>query len=129
MIPGHDPPDLSDQEHAQMQISVHKSDDAVTRIVLEGRLDVAGSATAELPVSTACGAAKNVIVDMTGVAFLASIGIRLLLANAKAVTRRGGRMILVGVQDQVRQTITMSGLADLLPMVDDEDTARRQIAG
>lgn len=112
-----------------MQITVHKSDDAVTRIVLEGRLDVAGSATAELPVSTACGAAKNVIVDMTDVAFLASIGIRLLLANAKAVTRRGGRMILVGVQDQVRQTITMSGLADLLPMVDDEETARRQIAG
>ncbi|WP_372006245.1 STAS domain-containing protein [Tistrella mobilis] len=112
-----------------MQISVQKSDDAVTRIVLEGRLDVAGSATAELPVSTACGAATNVIVDMTGVAFLASIGIRLLLANAKTVTRRGGRMVLVGVQDQVGQTITMSGLADLLPMVEDEDAARRLIAG
>jgi anti-anti-sigma factor len=35
-----------------------------------------------------------VIVDLSGVDFLASMGVRLLLSNAKALGSRGGKMVI-----------------------------------
>ncbi|MEN2986817.1 STAS domain-containing protein [Tistrella sp. BH-R2-4] len=112
-----------------MHHSIQKLDDGLTLIELSGRLDVAGSAAVELPVSSACGGARNVIVDMSGVEFLASIGIRLLLSGAKLVKRRGGLLVLVAPHEQVAQTIEMSGLAGVLPMADDMAQAHEMIDG
>jgi len=96
-----------------MQIAI---DDTGTtaKVTLTGRLDIAGAETVALPLATLSGSKNNIFIDMAGVTFIASIGLRHLLAAAKAVSRRGGRVVLLNPTASVAEVITTSGLADLL---------------
>jgi anti-anti-sigma factor len=58
-------------------------------------------------------------VDLGGVDFLASIGIRLLVVNAKAVANRGGKMLIVNPRPEVRHILDISGIPPIIPMYDD----------
>jgi anti-anti-sigma factor len=58
--------------------------------------------------------------------FLASIGIRALLKNAKAVRARGGRMVLVvGTNSPVVMSLEATGLNNLIPMFESSAEAER----
>ncbi len=86
-------------------------------IALAGRLDIAGAAEVEGTFGTAVDGATTVVVDLTHVPFIASIGIRLLLANAKALSRRSGRMILCGCDPQVDKVLRSTGVDKLIAMM------------
>lgn len=101
-----------------MPIDYQDVSESLRRIALSGRLDIPGTDAIELKF-TALSAAeqRRVVVDLTAVSFLASIGIRALIANAKALQRRGGRMVLfVGDNAMVTKTLEATGIADLIPM-------------
>ncbi len=71
----------------------HDNVGEVRRVVLVGRLDTAGVDVVE----TRFGAAivpngKDTIVDLSGVTFLASMGIRMLISTTRALSRKGGRL-------------------------------------
>jgi anti-anti-sigma factor len=93
------------------------------KVVLTGRLDLAGSAKIDLPFNAAAGSNRNILVDMSGVTFVASIGIRTLVLGAKTVQRRGGRLLLISPQAEVEQVLEITGVLDLLPIVRDEAAA------
>ena len=97
-----------------MQIEI-KDSDSSTIVVLNGRLDIAGAEVIALPLATVSGAKNLIYVDMAGVSFIASIGLRHLISASKAVARRGGRLVLLDPNDMVLEVITTSGLSDLLP--------------
>lgn len=88
------------------------------RITLSGRLDIQG--TDEIAAQFAAfstDAKRYVVVDFTGVTFLASIGIRALISNAKALHKLGGRMALVvGENTSVSRTLDATGIDVLLQM-------------
>ena len=59
-------------------------------------------------------------VYLTAVTFLASMGIRELISNAKALQRRGGRMVLfVGDNSLIAQILETTNINQLLPMFRD----------
>jgi anti-anti-sigma factor len=110
-----------------MQISIHDEGETA-RVTLVGRLDIQGAGAVELPLATLSGAKQNVLVDMSQVSFLASLGIRHLVSATKALSRRGGRLVLVGPQEVVREVITTAGLASMIPMVGSDAEARALLA-
>ena len=64
------------------------------------------------------------MLDLTGVSFLGSIGIRSIIVNAKAVQQRGGRMVLlVGDNVAVAETLQATGLGALIPILSDNAAA------
>jgi anti-sigma B factor antagonist len=79
-----------------------------------GRLDISGAEVVALPLATLSGSKSALFVDMAGVTFIASIGLRHLVSAAKAVGRRGGRLMLLNPTAAVTEVITTSGLAGLL---------------
>lgn len=97
------------------------------RIDISGRLDIPG--TEEIAVKFAAMAVadqRKVIVDLTQVSFLASIGIRAIITNAKALQSRNGKMILhVGDNVSVAKTLTTTGVDSLIPMFTDFSSAER----
>jgi anti-anti-sigma factor len=99
------------------------------KVVLTGRLDLAGSAKIDLPFNAAAGSNRNILVDMSGVTFVASIGIRTLVLGAKTVQRRGGRLLLINPQAEVEQVLEITGVLDLLPIARDEAEALAAIDG
>jgi anti-anti-sigma factor len=101
--------------------------DSLRSIVILGRLDVVGtgSVAGELE-RLAAAPKKGVVVDLSGLKFLASLGIRALLKSAKTVEERGGKMVLVvGTNSQVVMSLEATGVSDLLPMFKSNGEAER----
>ncbi len=108
-----------------MPIEFQEISDGLRRIVISGRLDIPGTAEIETRFA-AFSAASNlrVVLDLTGVSFLGSIGIRSIIINAKAVKQRGGRMVLmVGDNAAAAETLESTGLGALIPILKDNAAA------
>jgi anti-anti-sigma factor len=73
-----------------------------------------GAEVIALPLATLSGTRENIVIDMSDVTFLASIGIRHLVSAAKGVSRRNGRVFLLKPTSFVVDVITTSGLEDIL---------------
>jgi anti-sigma B factor antagonist len=113
-----------------MPISYEDVSDNLRRIVLSGRLDTAGSEEiATRFAALAASAQRGVVVDLGDVSFLASMGIRSIIANAKAQQNRGGRLVLlVGNNDAVTKTLEATGIDTLIPVYKDAADAEKAAA-
>ena len=101
--------------------------DDLRKIVISGRLDLPGteSVAGELE-KLAAAPKKGVVVDLSSLQFLASIGIRALFQSAKAVKERGGKMVLVvGNNSSVVMSLEATGVGDLIPMFKSNAEAER----
>lgn len=112
-----------------MDLTVEQLDTDTARVILAGRLDIAGSEAIDLRFTAVASKQRFVIVDMAEVSFLASIGIRALFSKAKALQGRGGKMVLVGPQPAVAQVLEVTGVPQLIPVFPDVAAARDYLAG
>jgi len=112
-----------------MSISYADAGDLRT-IEITGRLDVEGTGSvASQLVELTEAPRKGVIVDLSSLKFLASIGIRALIQSAKAVKARGGKMALVVDTDStVMMSIKATGIDQFVPVFDSPDDAAAAIA-
>lgn len=111
-----------------MQIETTNLGPGQILITLTGRLDIAGAAEIETAFTAQASHAKAALVDLAGVPFLASIGIRLLLTSAKALHRAGGRMVIFGSDHQVEKVLLTTGVGELTDIVATREEAL-QLAG
>jgi anti-sigma B factor antagonist len=104
-----------------MALTYTDINDNFRRIALDGRLDITGIAEIEMKLaSLSATAARRVVLDLTAVTFLASIGIRAIISNAKALQKRGGKMVLLVASDtSVDKTLESTGISVLLPICHD----------
>ena len=94
-------------------------------IKLIGRLDIIGVGAIETQFSGYCaGEDPRVLVDLSDVEFLASIGIRLLTLNAKSISSRGGRMVLLSPTPDVRSVLEITGIPAIIPIYDGLESAQ-----
>ena len=110
-----------------MPISYDDIGENLRRIMISGRLDMPGtdSVASQLAELTAAPK-KGVVVDLSGVSFLASIGIRALIISAKAVQERGGKMVLVvSGGSSVMMSIEATGIDQLIPVFKNASDAER----
>ncbi|XGV98304.1 MAG: STAS domain-containing protein [Leptolyngbya sp. BL-A-14] len=107
-----------------MQFEISDLEGGIKQVKLVGRLDLTGTNEIDNQFTFAISSGKTpVLVDMTDVEFLASIGMRLLLSNARALTRRGSKLVLFNPTPLVRETLTTAGFEQLIPMYDDFNEA------
>lgn len=99
----------------------------IVLICLTGRLDIAGAAQVEIEFGAQASKARVVVVDLSGTPFVASIGIRLLLANAKALSRRNGSMLLCGCDPQVERVLRSTGVDQLIALVPTREAALAEV--
>ena len=92
--------------------------DSLRRIVISGRLDTPGTnAIAEQLSELAATDRKGVIVDLSAVEFLSSIGIGELIATAKAVRARGGNLVLIASGTSiVMMSLKTTGIDQVIPV-------------
>ena len=110
-----------------MPISYDDVGENLRRIVISGRLDTPGTdSVASQLVALTAAPKKGVVVDLVGVNFLASIGIRALLTTAQAVRQRGGRMVVVARPGStVIMSLEATGLDTLIPVFDNASDAEK----
>ena len=112
------------RESDLMELTTAQRADGIQQIVLSGRMDGAGTEqVAARFTETIAACPPRVVVDMTRVPFLSSIGIRLLLSNAKALKQHAGRMVIAGPQPLVKEVLEIVGIALLIPVHADLESA------
>jgi anti-sigma B factor antagonist len=110
-----------------MSISFEDVGDNLRRIVISGRLDMPGTDSVGPALGELIAAPKKgVVVDLSSVKFLASIGIRALISSAKAVQQRGGKMVLVVAGGStVLMSLEATGVDQLIPVFRNAADAER----
>jgi anti-anti-sigma factor len=106
-----------------MQMAVEPVGPGVVRVILDGRLDITGASVIDLQFNAIAGSHRGVVVDLAGVSFLASIGIRTLLLGAKTMQRRGGCLVLLNPVEEVERVLDVMGVTDLMPVYRDSEAA------
>ena len=106
-----------------MPIEVHELGGNVTKVVLSGRIDIAGSRDLEMPMAVIAGSRRAVVVDLSGVEFMASLGLRGIVISAKSIISKRGKIVLLFPQPQVEEVITTTGIHQLIPIYHDEPAA------
>jgi anti-anti-sigma factor len=97
-----------------MQIQIAEDTGTTAKVVLTGKLDIAGAEVVALPLATLSGAKSALTIDMSGVTFIASIGIRHLVSASKALRRRGGGLTLLDPNEVVIEVLNTTGVTDLM---------------
>src|SRR5215510_1872385 len=107
-----------------MELQYTELESGIRLIKLIGTLDILGVGEIETKFSGYCaGEHPRVVVDLSNVEFLASIGIRLLNLNAKSIASRGGRMVLLKPIPEVRSVLEVTGIPSMIPMYDGLESA------
>ena len=103
-----------------MELETERLDDGIEKLTLAGRMDGAGVEHIGLRFTALTATRKALIlVDLSRVSFLASIGIRTLVINAKALRQRGGFMALLKPQPLVAEVLKTAGIEMVIPTFDD----------
>lgn len=107
-----------------MRIDSEQLDGDVYKINLEGRMDILGAQDIDLKFTGIMAAPRKFfIVDLSGVSFIASIGIRTLLLNTKAVNNRGGKIVILNPDTNVEKILLMAGIDLLIPIFNNLELA------
>ncbi|MBR0654831.1 STAS domain-containing protein [Plastoroseomonas arctica] len=113
-----------------MEFEVHDIAPDLAQVVLSGRLDAVGAEVLDLPFTAQIGhIGKNVIVDLSAVPFVGSLGIRVLISGARVLQRSGHRMAIYGVVPAVAEVFDIVALEDLIPLAPDMAAARGIVGG
>lgn len=107
-----------------MELHYSEMDNGIRLITLIGRLDMVGTGDIETKFTGHCaGERVCVVVDISNVDFLASIGIRLLMLTAKSIASRGGRMILLNPIPEVQSVLELTGIPAIIPIYSSMESA------
>ena len=96
-----------------MTINVERDFELVT-LEITGRLDTTTAPNLESVVNELSKGTRELIFDMSGVEYISSAGIRVLLGAYKKMISNQGRTRIEKVNDTVREVFDMTGLSDML---------------
>ncbi|HZM20799.1 MAG TPA: STAS domain-containing protein [Anaerolineales bacterium] len=100
-----------------MELQYKELDNNIRFIKLTGRLDIIGTGEIETKFAGySAGEKIRVIVDLSEVDFLSSIGIRLLMLTAKSVTSRGGKIVILSPIPDVQNVLEIAGIPSIIPI-------------
>jgi anti-sigma B factor antagonist len=96
-------------------LTASRDDQGRSRLTLRGELDLGAAPQLEQALDEANG---EVLLDLRGLTFMDSTGVRVLL---EAAERRAGRLRIVPpANGDARVTMEETGIAPLLPLVEDD---------
>ncbi|MDE1146255.1 MAG: STAS domain-containing protein [Azospirillaceae bacterium] len=95
---------------------------SVKLAVIEGRLDTETAPNVEGQLLALLGQAP-VVLDMAGIRFVSSAGLRVLLKAAKAAKAAGTSFVLSGLQPAVQEVYDISGFTHIVAAHADRDAA------
>ena len=111
-----------------MDLQSHELESGILGISLAGRMDSAGAQQIDLRFTALTATRKApILVDLSQVTFMASIGMRTLVSNAKAQKRRGGTMVLYQPTVEVEEVLKSAGIDTIITIAHDMDGARKAL--
>lgn len=107
-----------------MHFKVVYQTEKYVHLALSGRLDMAGVREIEIPFAEhTTDPNKSILLDMTEVSFVASMGLRMLLSAAKKIHSGNGKIILINTNTMIKEVLKLAGIESLLNYAANETEA------
>jgi anti-anti-sigma factor len=107
-----------------MKLEYTELQNGIRLIKLEGRLDLNGTYSIEVQFVNRCaGEGVRVLVDLSQVDYVSSVGIPMLVNTAKTVVSRGGKMAFLSPQENVVKVLELVGVTQFIPIYHDLENA------
>ena len=107
-----------------MRLQYGELEESIRLIKLSGALDIHGVNDVEVEFVRLCtGDNVCVLVDLSKVNYISSIGIPLLINSAKSLARQGGKMALLNPQKSVENVLEVTGIPLIIPIYQNFTTA------
>lgn len=106
-----------------MEIRTGKRDDKSV-LHVRGRLDATGGPLLEKELLALLAAGeKDYIADLSELDYISSVGLRVLLIAAKKAKEAGGKVVLSGLSEHVREVLEIAGFTAIFTIFADLDEA------
>lgn len=112
-----------------MQLKTEIVAPGVVKVNLSGRMDIAGAAAIDLRFNLLVGSERALIIDLSDVAFIASMGLRTLIMGARTVASKRGRMVLLNPNPNVEEVLKTIGIETMVGIVRTLDDAIQAVSG
>ena len=98
---------------------------------IRGELDHHSASTLRQAIDRAMKAfqCRHLILDFSGVGFMDSSGIGVVLGRYKKLSKSGGKIYISGCSKYIEKLLDMAGVFSLVPEADDQDSAVALISG
>jgi anti-anti-sigma factor len=106
-----------------MEMEVEEAGGGVAFVILRGRLDTVGAGAIDLKFNAIAGSRHAIVVDMSQVDFLASLGIRVLVLGARAVKNKGGKLVILSTNEGIKSVLSAARTDTLIPIFPDRAAA------
>lgn len=100
-------------------------------VALQGRIDQATAERLRLllePHLSCCTAGAPLIIDFSGISYISSVGLRILMLAARQATAQQGQMAIAGLQPMVREIFQISRFDMVFKIHDSVATAAAALA-
>jgi anti-sigma B factor antagonist len=94
----------------------------VTVVRLVGEIDAVSAAVVQQKVITMSVPGCKIILDLAQVAYMSSAGLRMLLSVYRQISGNQGRIVLVGLSDELKDTMAMTGFLGYFTVQDTLET-------
>ncbi len=108
-----------------MKLHFGELENGIRLITLDGKLDGTGVNSVEYEFSRQCsGENARILVDISRVSYISSVGIPMLVNAARSVVARGGTMALVNPHQNILDVLDLVGVSHIIPIYYDLGSAR-----
>lgn len=111
-----------------MEWNVVDIGNGITLVELSGRMDVPGALKADPAFVEIAEKHSRVIVDLSKLDFLASLGIRTLVSSSKTLRAKNGNLVLLSPQSNIEQVLRSSGIDTIIPIAKDRAQAEATVS-
>jgi anti-sigma B factor antagonist len=85
---------------------------SVTVVEIVGDIDTNTAPLAQEQILPLAQPETRMILEMTNVPYMSSAGLRMLLSLYRQLSAKGGQIILVGLSEEIQDTMSMTGFLD-----------------
>ena len=113
----------------QQVVSITQRDDLVVAVVHQAQMDeeATGKMQAEVLAGAEPAVGLPVALDLSKVSFFPSLSLGAIVTMLKTLKARGQRLILVGLQPPVRESLTLTRLDKLFEIRDDVEEVQAHL--
>jgi anti-sigma B factor antagonist len=105
-----------------------RAHDGASVIHLEGTIDGSSAPTAQSGIVPLIEPGCRLVLDLSGVDFMSSAGLRLMLLVFRQVSAAGGKVAMIGLSEEIRDTMSLTGFLDFFTTAESEDAALLAVA-
>jgi anti-sigma B factor antagonist len=103
-----------------MKVTIKDFDD-IAVVEVEGNIDSKTAPEFERSTKLVMDKTSTIAIDLTGVAFMSSAGLRVLLMVYRNIKAQEGKVVLVGVSEEIQDVMSMTGFINFFKIVEKQD--------